>query len=270
MKKFKTKNNHKKIITIIIIITILILFITLSFLKINKSYGKVINYFLSDFEKEDKLSLNIVTSNLDYLINSYNFKEETVYRKNSNKIYLYNTHNLEKYNDGTTIIDATKLLNNNLTRLGIEVIQEERKTNEYLHTGLSYYEISKLFIKDMMLKDKDILYYIDIHRDSVTDTTITINNKKYAKIMFVLGLENNNYEKNKEVISKMNNYLNENYPGISRGIYEKKGSGVDGKYNQDLSQNVLLIEIGGIENNREEINNSTEILSLMMYHILGD
>ena len=41
-------------------------------------------------------------------------------------------------------------------------------------------------------------------------------------------------------------------------------------YNQDLSQNVLLIEIGGIENNREEINNSTEILSLMIYHILGD
>ena len=68
----------------------------------------------------------------------------------------------------------------------------------------------------------------------------------------------------------MNDYLNKNYPGISKGIYEKKGSGVDGVYNQDLADNVILIEIGGIKNNINEINNSTEIISLMLYHMLGD
>ena len=72
------------------------------------------------------------------------------------------------------------------------------------------------------------------------------------------------------VMEKMNNYLNDNYPGLSKGIYEKKGMGVDGVYNQDLDKNVLLIEIGGIDNNYEEVNNSTEILSLMIYHMFGD
>ena len=39
-------------------------------------------------------------------------------------------------------------------------------------------------------------YYIDIHRDSVSKniTTVNINNKNYAKILFVVGLEHNNYQ----------------------------------------------------------------------------
>ena len=88
--------------------------------------------------------------------------------------------------------------------------------------------------------------------------------------MFVLGLENPNYQENKKVMEEMNNYLNIHYPGISRGIYEKKGQDVNGIYNQDFDKNVLLIEVGGIENKREEVYNSTEIIALMLYHIFGD
>ena len=119
-------------------------------------------------------------------------------------------------------------------------------------------------------RSENITYYVDIHRDSVKNTTIEINNKKYAKIMFVLGLENENYLENKKVMEKMNNYLNIHYPGISRGIYEKKGIDVNGVYNQDYNKNILLIEVGGIENNIEEVNNSTEIIALMLYTMLGD
>ena len=88
--------------------------------------------------------------------------------------------------------------------------------------------------------------------------------------MFVLGLDNPYYEENKKVMMKMNKYLEENYPGLSKGILEKSGEGVDGVYNQDISSNVLLIEIGGIENNMEEVNNSTEIIALMFYNLLGE
>ena len=269
MKKFKTKKCKQKTLLIIIFIITLIIFTLISFLQLNKSYTKITKILLNDFNtKKTDLSLNIITSNLDNLLTSYAFNETNKFYEK--KIYLYTTHDKEEYQDHTTIYDATKLLKNNLNKLGIKVIQEERKTSDYLITGLNYYDISKTFIKDIMKQEKDISYYIDIHRDSVKDTRVEINNKKYAKILFVLGLENNNYLENKEIISQMNDYLNTNYPGISRGIYEKKGKDVDGVYNQNLSPNVLLIEIGGIENNYEEINNSTEILSLMLYHILGD
>ena len=136
---------------------------------------------------------------------------------------------------------------------------------EYLH--IMTQGINKSYIFN---NDEDIKYYIDVHRDSVKNTTIEIKNKKYAKIMFVLGLENDKYLENKIVMQKMNDYLNSNYPGISRGIYEKKGKDVNGIYNQDYSRNVLLMEVGGIENTIDEVNNSTEIIALMLYTMLGD
>ena len=267
MKKFKFKrsNYYKKIIIFILFIVI---FILLSMIKLTKSNPKLINYLLKEI---DNNKINLFTSKLDNLLNTYYFNEDKVIVNKEIKpiIYLYNTHNKEKYNDNTSIYIVTKSLKNNLEKLGIKTIQNESKTSDYLDTSLSYYEISRNYILNN--KDKyNIAYFIDIHRDSVTDTTITINNKKYAKILFVLGLDNPNYKENKKVLEKMNDYLNKNYYGISRGIYEKKGSGVDGVYNQDLGSNVILIEIGGINNNYEETNNSTEIISLMLYHILGD
>ena len=272
MKKFKTKHDLNKIRIIILIIIFLILFILLSLYKAKNSYKKVTNILLNDFNKEESLiNLSFLTSNLDYLFNNYSFYNESiVYNEIKPAIYLYNTHDTEKYIDNKTIGEATIIFKDNLKKLGIEAIYEVTKPSELLTTGLSYYDISRSLIKQEQEKNKDITYFIDVHRDSVSNTTIKINNKNYAKILFVLGIENKNYLKNKSIMLKMNDYLNKNYPGISRGIYEKKGSGVDGVYNQDLGENVLLIEIGGVKNSLEEVSNSTEILSLMIYHMIGD
>ena len=271
MKKFKTSNNKSKIKILILLTIFIILFILISLTQLKHSQKNIINILLNDsIKRENDFSLRFLTANLDNLINNYYFNKEEVISKISPTVYLYNTHDDEKYSDNTTIYDATKLLNSNLKKLGINVIQEELKPSDFLITGLSNYAITKTFVENAKANNKNISYYIDIHRDSVDNTTITINNKKYAKIMFVLGLENKNYEKNKLVMKKMNDYLNKYYPGISRGIYEKKGSGVNGIYNQDIDENVILIEIGGIKNNLEEVNNSTEIISLMLYYMLGD
>ena len=43
-------------------------------------------------------------------------------------------------------------------------------------------------------------------------------------------------------------------PGITRSIISKGGAGVDGKYNQDLHPSLILIELGGIGNSEEELN----------------
>ena len=269
MKKFKTrrKNNYLKLV---IIFLLLILFIIISFYKLNKSYDKLVGILTRNF-KDDNIEIFSLTKNLDYLINSYSFKDiENVYQEKNKKIYLYSTHDLEIYKDKIEIENVLDLFKENLSKLGIEVIKEEKKTSELLHTGLSPYNISRLFLEEIMQKDKDIIYYIDIHCNSSQNTKIHFNNKNYAQIMFVLGLDNKNYVNNKKVMQEMNDYLNKNYPGISKGIYEKHGSGVDGVYNQDLNSNVILLEVGGIDNNLEEINNSTEILSLMIYHMLGD
>ena len=61
--------------------------------------------------------------------------------------------------------------------------------------------------------------------------------------------------------SKLNSMLNNSKKGISKGILQKEGKGVNGVYNQDMDYNVILIEVGGYENTIEEVNNSVEILS---------
>ena len=268
MKKFKFKQKKINYKNIILFIIFIILFVLFSMFKLNKSNTKLINYLLKDLTHDNILE-NPLTSSLDNFLNTYYFKEKSnVINIVPERIYLYNTHNSEKYKDNLSIYVATKELKNNLEKLGLKVILEENDSSELLSIGLNNYNISREYLLKNM--NNSIAYYIDIHRDSVSNTSIVINNKKYAKLLFVLGLDNPNYKKNKEVLLKMNNYLNKKYPGLSKGILEKKGNGVDGVYNQDLGSNVILLEIGGIDNTKEEVYNSTEIVALMLYHIIGD
>jgi stage II sporulation protein P len=129
-----------------------------------------------------------------------------------------------------------------------------------------------MYLENAKKKNSSLLYFVDLHRDSVSKkiSTITINGKSYAKTMFLLGLENANYKENEKIIKKLDNWLDINYPGLSRGIYKKSGKGVNGVYNQDFSKNCILIEVGGSENTTEEVANSIEVIAQMLNYYLGD
>lgn len=111
-----------------------------------------------------------------------------------------------------------------------------------------------------------IKYYIDLHRDSVKKkyTTTEINGVSYAKVMLLVGLEHDNYQANLKEAQKINNKLNKEYPSLSRGIYKKSGKGVNGIYNQDFSKYTFLFEVGGTDNNIQEVNNSISVLAKIL------
>ena len=79
--------------------------------------------------------------------------------------------------------------------------------------------------------------------------------------MFVIGTENINYQENLNLSTKLNTIIEQKIPGISRGIIKKGGAGVNGIYNQALSPNLLIIELGGQYNKIEDINNTIEVLA---------
>ena len=101
-------------------------------------------------------------------------------------------------------------------------------------------------------------------------TTININGKDYARILFVVGLEHDNYKDNIKISEDLNNLFNKYYKGLSRGIYKKEGPGVDGIYNQDISPNSILIEVGGVDNNIDEVLNTTEAISNILYYYIKE
>ena len=74
-------------------------------------------------------------------------------------------------------------------------------------------------------KYDSLKYFIDIHRDSVgrSSTTTNIGGKDYAKVLFVVGLEHNNYKDNLKTAEDINYLVNKYYPKLSKGMsYVKK------------------------------------------------
>lgn len=93
MKKFKTRVNCNYF-KIILFIVLSIIFIILSFTKLNISHNKLISILTSSF-KDDHTRVISLTNNLDYLINTYSFIDnKKIYNNSTEKekvLYYYKT-----------------------------------------------------------------------------------------------------------------------------------------------------------------------------------
>ncbi|MGE7759191.1 stage II sporulation protein P [Peribacillus sp. NPDC097895] len=188
-------------------------------------------------------------------------------------VEIYHSHNRESYLPylkGVTNPDLAYHSKINITKLGERMVEDlaDKGIGSSLdrtdimgslnNKGLNYtksYQESRRSVQAAMANNNDLEYLIDIHRDSKRkkNTTITINGKEYAKIAFVIGGNNPNFEKNAALANKLHKALEKKYPGISRGVMKQGGSSHNGIYNQDLSGNAMLIEIGGVDNTFEEM-----------------
>ncbi len=250
------------------------------------SENRLINEFVSKVKSVDLINpVSILMNNYNVGVNNENvdndYEVETMKTDSSPIVYIYNTHQTEKYsgtkeiNINYSVLDASFLLQSKLKKYGIESIVETSSINDVLNTNnwnyASSYRVSRMFMEKRKEENPSLKYFIDLHRDSVNKniSTIDINGKKYAKTMFLLGLENENYRQNEIVMTKLENYLNTNYKGLSRGIYRKKGKGVNGVYNQDFSNLCILIEVGGEENTFDEVGNTIDVIAEMINLYIG-
>ena len=196
--------------------------------------------------------------------------EEKIYNP---MIYVYNTHQSEKYID-YSVSDAALELTRMLNQKGVDTYFEEQSVTAFLqNNNLKYYKsysVSRKYLEEAKNKYPNLGYFFDIHRDALSKekSTININGKSYAKILFVVGKENNNYEQNLYNANKLNEIINNKVPGISRGVITKEGNDVNGIYNQDINSNVFLIEVGGNNNTKEEVLKTINILNDSIYEYI--
>ena len=218
-------------------------------------------------------------------INDKEEKIEFMYTETkSPKIYIYNSHQgekysikyLEDYNIVPDVLMASLILKDKLESNNIFSIVEESDILKYMkENNLDHsdsYKASRVYLEKIINTYPNMELYIDLHRDATTHkvSTTTINDKPCAKVLFVIGLENSNYEKNLKKVTKLNNIILEKYPSLTRGIMKKQGYGVNGIYNQDLDESVILLEIGGNENNIEEINNTLDLIAEVIGEYLNE
>lgn len=286
-KRFKRKHRFRKLKALSFILVGLASFsVTINVLR--KKVTQVLdpsNYidYLLKTGFNNQVSKSILKSPLDIENISLVNNEEEV-KSNEPLIYIYNTHDEEAYYNSYlnpyNIVPNVKLASyyfqERLKDLGIESVVEKRKIKDVLDkNGWNYrysYNASRVYLEEVSKNNPSIKYFIDLHRDSVgkDKTTTVINGKSYAKVMFLVGLEHENYQKNLDLATRLNELISQFDSTLSRGIYQKEGPGVNGIYNQDFSSKAILIEVGGQYNTIEEVANTIEVIARVLKDYLGE
>lgn len=246
--------------------------------------AKIGKYFM-DFDLEKPLSLLGVPTVEEQKKEEMVFQEdpdatfvsnpvEKTDVSSSPQVYIYNTHQtesysmktLEPYNITPSVMMASYLMKEHFQKAGIETIVEETNISDYMkEQGYQYaesYVASRTFVESILKKYPDLKLIIDLHRDAIPhdSSTITIGEKNYAKVLFIVGMNNPNYQTNLSLAQSLSDLINQSYPKLSRGIMSKSGSNVNGLYNQDLNGNMILLELGANENTIDEVQNTVEAI----------
>ena len=167
-------------------------------------------------------------------------------KKSLGKILIYHTHTLEEYADGTTVVDAGNDLAEKLNDLGFEV---DNVVDNFSVDYNNAYASSRNYLSNIDLTQYKLV--IDLHRDAAGSKIIRqLEDGDYTVVKFVFSTSNKNYSEQQNLANKISANLQDIYD--EDFTYEK---GIL-NFNQDLSNNIVLIENGFNTNTIDEVKNS--------------
>lgn len=209
---------------------------------------------------------------------SINYKDNVRVTGEKPRILIYHSHAGETYADSSagnyhskdrnnSVIKIGDLLTTELTNKGWGVVHNTTY-NDYPSHNSSYLK-SLETMKSMMNNYNDIDITIDLHRDGRTiynesskkkyhdEHTTKINGESVAKISFVVGMKNNKIDGIMKIANDLTNLANEKYPGLARPVSKNKY----GRYNQLVSKNAILIEVGSNAVSTKEASASVKYIA---------
>ena len=181
---------------------------------------------------------------------------------NSNpQVLIYHSHTTESYTpkaDNSTdenynVCAVGNVLESELERnYGVSVIHD--KTTHDVMGDIDAYSKSRATVGKYLSKYGDFKLIIDIHRDASANRKndiVTVNGETAAKAMFVMCLKNPHAAKNISASDKIAELANKAYPNLFKAMYPYNTGTLF--FNQDLSNNSVLLEVG---TNRNSVNES--------------
>jgi stage II sporulation protein P len=202
--------------------------------------------------------------------------EPTPTISSKNVVFIYHSHNRESYLPelkNTTNLDSAFSDKVNVTAVGARlgaalrakgigavVSREDYRASEPAFNYINSYRYSLKTIKQAMASNHTLNYFIDIHRDSQRKpyTTVNIKGQNYAQVYFIIGYRNAHWKQNEQFAKQIHQRLERRYPGLSRGVWGKNTGNAE--YNQSVSPNSILIEVGGPENTLQECYRTADVL----------
>ena len=203
------------------------------------------------------------------------------------QILIYHTHTQEAYrpteedayvesgswrthDEAHSVVAVGELLKEELESYGFTVIHD---TTDHEPPKLSTaYSRSLMTMLDYQQQYPTLRIFIDLHRDASSDTKdfVTVSGEECARMMFVVGTGENyegdekpNYESNFKLAQALTDEMNDICDGMMRPIRVKSG-----RYNQQVSDMCLLIEVGHNANTLEQAKNSVKLFAQALARVV--
>lgn len=207
--------------------------------------------------------------------------------KTGPKVLVYHTHTSESY-----VLKASDLgkkdvpsfssnPKNSVVRVGEELSRYLRKYGiDTLHDGTVHdkvrdaaYGVAINTLQSYKKSYPSVKVFIDVHRDAASNSKLrmvkNINGKNAAQIMFVVGtdgmLPHPDWQENLKFVLKLQQELNRKYPGLAKPVRI-----VGKRYNQQISNGAILIEVGGDGNLLSECLESTKYLAEALNKVMNE
>lgn len=206
------------------------------------------------------------------------------------QVLIVHTHTTECYlerddgvyspDDATRTTDATKnmvavgqALAAQLKMAGIGVIHDTAIHDQPYNGAYSH---SKASVEAYLKQYPTIRVVLDLHRDAIypNDTTrikptTVIDGKKAAQVMIIVGMlnsktaPNTHVQENLSFGARLQQQLHTDYPGLMRPL-----NLANARYNQQLTNGSLLIEMGSDANTLEEAVYAAELVGKGLVQVL--
>lgn len=168
-------------------------------------------------------------------------------------VLVYHAHATENYGTEMThttggqpghVVDVGRAFAAALRSLDVRAVHD---TEVHDHpTWAEAFPNAALTVNALMREQEEVSALFDIHRDAIARdvgkevTTTTINGQPTARVLLVVGDQNNPYaDSNAEFAETLKAKMDEMYPGLSRGIRIQRDD-----YNGRLHPNSLQVFIG--------------------------
>lgn len=192
------------------------------------------------------------------------------------EVLIYHTHATENYaeadkdttDNNFNVVGVGEILAKELEEgYGISVIHD--KTVHSLGGYNDSYLRSEETVQSYLNTYGDFKLIIDLHRDSAPRNSVVteVNGETIARMMFVQDSLSGRYDAQKAMTDKLTSISESLFPGLLKTptIYD----GGKNHFNQDLSDNSLLIECGSNSNSAQEAKLTAKYIARLLAEYLN-
>ncbi len=189
----------------------------------------------------------------------------------------YNPTDIDRtFDTSRNIVAAGAALAAALEKAGVRTVHDTTVHDNPQYTGA--YSRSEETVKALLAKYPSVKVVIDVHRDAImpddnthVKPTVTIDGKKAAQLMLVMGVVNSknlphpNWQSNFSLALQVQKRLADTYPNLARPMYVTAS-----RYNQHLSAGYMLVEVGSDVNTVDEAVYSATLLGNLLAQLLTE